>query len=198
MQFTSWTWEEVTPLRARRDTYRYALLKTLCCPSVGWQLVPLVSKAAPKRRLSASSAPRVPLFPPCSLRGAFFELASLRDACSSPADADPEAWLRPKANFTASSRQQRRAGNLFFGWSLLERDEPVHSVGRSDDRCRLCFGCCVADSRLYAIGGCTDTTTLGHTDQVEVYGFEKGARAKGPSLPLKLHSFGCCSSGPEW
>ena len=63
---------------------------------------------------------------------------------------------------------------------------------------RFRFGCCLVNSKVYAIGGRKDwnktNTYYTFADEVEVYDIEKNEWRKGPSLPFKLSDFACSES----
>ena len=60
---------------------------------------------------------------------------------------------------------------------------------------RTNFGCCIVKSKVYVVGGLLDWDKRKATDEVEVYDIENDVWNKGPSLPLKLASVGCSTSG---
>ena len=77
---------------------------------------------------------------------------------------------------------------------LYSNDTKQFSFVTSMNFSRSDFGCCIVNSRLYAIGGILNDDDDEPTDEVEIYDIEHDVWEKGPSLPLPLAEFGCSSN----
>ena len=101
-------------------------------------------------------------------------------------------------------------GKKIFVIGGVRRNKPISSVEvyssvTNEITCvapmniaRFRFGCCLVNSKVYAIGGRKDwnktNTYYTFADEVEVYDIEKNEWRKGPSLPFKLSDFACSES----
>ena len=59
---------------------------------------------------------------------------------------------------------------------------------------RAFFGCCIVNSRLYAIGGLLNKKYDKATEEVEIYDIDNDVWQNGPILPLPLAQFGYTST----